>query len=98
MFHQLPSREKRVPDPKIFYTKEYIEWLDNVGLEAMDDLVKANLKDDLFEEEQENAAFACHCACCDSCQQFLRFDGSIRGIQGKRKRFAKREKQRISHR
>ena len=57
MFHQLPSREKRVPDPKIFYTKEYIEWLDNVGLEAMDDLVKANLKDDLFEEEQERRIY-----------------------------------------
>lgn len=34
MFHQLPDREKRVPDPKTFYTEEYIEWLDNVGLEA----------------------------------------------------------------
>lgn len=57
MFHQLPDREKRVPDPKTFYTEEYIEWLDNVGLEAMDDLVKANLKDDLFVEEQEKRIY-----------------------------------------
>lgn len=57
MFHQLPGQEKRVPDPKTFYTKEYIEWLDNVGLEAIDDLVKANLKDDLFEEEQERRIY-----------------------------------------
>ena len=41
----------------MFYTKEYIEWLDNIGLEAMDDLAKANLKDNLFVEEQERRIY-----------------------------------------
>ena len=53
MFYQLPDRDKRIPDPKMFYTKEYIEWIDNIGLESLGDLAKANLKDDLFVEEQE---------------------------------------------
>ena len=57
MFYQLPDRDKRIPDPKMFYTKEYIEWLDNIGLEAMDDLAKANLKDNLFVEEQERRIY-----------------------------------------
>ena len=26
MFYQLPDRDKRIPDPKMFYTKEYIDW------------------------------------------------------------------------
>ena len=57
MFYQLPDRDKRIPDPKMFYTKEYIEWIDNIGLESLGDLAKANLKDDLFVEEQERRIY-----------------------------------------
>ncbi|MDE7074486.1 MAG: TlpA family protein disulfide reductase [Odoribacter sp.] len=57
MFHQLPNRDKRIPDANIFYTKEYTEWMDKVGLEAMEDLAKANLKDNVFVEEQERRIY-----------------------------------------
>lgn len=57
MFHQLPDRNSRIPDPKLFYTDEYMEWLSNVGSEAMNDLTEANLKDDLFVEEQKRRIY-----------------------------------------
>ena len=53
MFYQLPDRDKRIPDPKTFYTKEYMEWADRLVIACLRDLREAKIKDSKFIEEQE---------------------------------------------
>lgn len=53
MFYQLPDRDKRIPDPKMFYTKEYMEWADRLVIACLRDLREAKIKDSKFIEEQE---------------------------------------------
>ena len=45
MFYQLPDRDKRIPDPKMFYTKEYIEQGNTVfsgTVEEFDNYIQPN--------------------------------------------------------